>query len=339
MASENTEEEMLQTQGEGEESDVTDYEKARLERIKRNRDMLANLQVPEIAIALEPVPKKPKSQTSRGKEKVDAVRPRRATRLSTRAKAPIRIVDWNTDGSEDEAASGSDSEGAFVPKASARKKGKASPRKEAREEEEDEFATKKQDDDEYEPSGASESEAEEEADEPDDDEEIVQRSSKKEGKSSRFFAKKAKSEKLSFRLQALSSPGASSKDGDTDGEHLELEQALQLSLEQGDIKDESRVTTPGAKGAGTSKPRKRRGGRELKFTQSEVDSYFAAIAGSEVGAISLKLLEDAAISQDFIWSEQELQDMIDVFDENDDGFLSLSEFRAMVVRCKMMEAS
>ncbi|KAG6544301.1 hypothetical protein Mapa_014304 [Marchantia paleacea] len=336
MAGENKEEEMLQTV-EGEASDVTDYERARLERIKRNRDMLANLQVPEIATALEPVPKKPKSQTNKGKEKLDAVYSRRATRLSTRTKTPTKIVDWSTDGSDDVAPSGSDSEGAFFPKASAKKKGKAVTRKEVRAE--DEFPEKKQNDDEYEPSGGSESDQEEEADEPDDDEELVQRSTKKKGKSSRSFGKKAKTEKLSFRLQALSSPGVSSKEGDTDGEHLELEQALQLSMEQGENKEESRLTNPYAKGAGASKLRKRRGGRELKFTQSEVDSYFVSIAGSEVGAISLKLLENAALSQDFIWSEQELQDMIDVFDENDDGFLSLSEFRAMVARCKMMEAS
>ncbi|KAL2622079.1 hypothetical protein R1flu_002284 [Riccia fluitans] len=335
------------------ESGVTEYEKERLERMKRNRDMLAKLQVPDITTELEPLEKKPKMQSRKGKEKVDIVYPRRATRLSTRTKTPTMIKDWSTGESESDASPESDSGDDSRPKDSARKTGKKKRKTSSSEEglDDEEVLKKKQDDDEYEPDDASESdqEEEEEADEI-EDETTLQGSAKKQmGRNGRTSRRKAEAGKNTFRLKPLkplkspTNPTKASKEGfrdeDVDVDDPDLEEAIRLSMSQGGDTEDLSLKSPGAKAAGTPRQRKRKGGRDLKFTEAEVDSYFAAIAGVGIEAISLHLLEKAAISNDFIWSEEELQDMIDVFDENDDGFLSLPEFRAMATRCKLMEAT
>ncbi|KAL3691989.1 hypothetical protein R1sor_005640 [Riccia sorocarpa] len=327
-------------------SGVTEYEKERLERIKRNRDMLANLHVQDIATKLDSPEKKAKGQSRKGKEKVDpGVYPRRVTRLSTRTKTPTKIVDWSSgesDGDSEDAPE-SDSGHKSRSKSSARKKGQRKRKTSSSEEglDDDEVLKKKQEDDEYEPDDASESDQEEEdeVDEVEDDTTLPGSEKKQKSRNIRPPRKKEDFGKFAFRLKPLkplASPtklsNEGSKDGDLDGDDPELEEAIRLSLSQ-DAEDLSLKSPGAAKGTGAPKQRKRKGGRDLKFSEAEVDAYFAAIAGSGVGPISLQLLEKAAIAHDFIWSEEDLQDMIDVFDENDDGFLSLPEFRAMATRC------
>ncbi|GBG61776.1 hypothetical protein CBR_g23736 [Chara braunii] len=70
-------------------------------------------------------------------------------------------------------------------------------------------------------------------------------------------------------------------------------------------------------------------------TEEEVDALFYIFDDRSRGKISYKDVERMATLHDFTWSDEQIQDMIDFYDNDGDKRLDLAEFRAMVQSCNV----
>ncbi|RAL48974.1 hypothetical protein DM860_001294 [Cuscuta australis] len=77
----------------------------------------------------------------------------------------------------------------------------------------------------------------------------------------------------------------------------------------------------------------------VQMTEDEIILHFFHFDEAGKGSIDLRELERVAASHDFLWSEEELRDMIHCFDGDGDGKLSLDDFRKIVLRCNMIKES
>ncbi|KAH9310809.1 hypothetical protein KI387_025844, partial [Taxus chinensis] len=73
----------------------------------------------------------------------------------------------------------------------------------------------------------------------------------------------------------------------------------------------------------------------IQLTEDEVVAYFFYFDEAGKGKITVRDLERVALAHDFMWSKQELSEMINAFDKDWDGQLSLDDFQAVAARCNM----
>ncbi|KAE8734472.1 hypothetical protein F3Y22_tig00000764pilonHSYRG00117 [Hibiscus syriacus] len=76
-----------------------------------------------------------------------------------------------------------------------------------------------------------------------------------------------------------------------------------------------------------------------QMTEDEMVVHFFQFDEAGKGSISTRDLRRVAIAHDFIWTDEELTDMIHCFDTDGDGKLNLDDFRKIVSRCNMLRTS
>ncbi|CAH1424071.1 unnamed protein product [Lactuca virosa] len=77
----------------------------------------------------------------------------------------------------------------------------------------------------------------------------------------------------------------------------------------------------------------------VQMTEDELILHFFQFDEVGKGGISLRDLRRVAASHDFTWTDEEMGDMIQFFDSNGDGKLSLEDFTKIVERCHMRQGS
>eukprot|EP00268_Persea_americana_P033360 TRINITY_DN3302_c0_g1_i4.p1 TRINITY_DN3302_c0_g1~~TRINITY_DN3302_c0_g1_i4.p1 ORF type:complete len:321 (-),score=93.37 TRINITY_DN3302_c0_g1_i4:166-1128(-) len=97
-------------------------------------------------------------------------------------------------------------------------------------------------------------------------------------------------------------------------------------------------------GVGVHEATQRRKRRKLnisrvQLTEDELIAYFLSFDVAGKGKITVLDLQRLAEAHDFNWTDKELIDMIDCFDSDRDGKLSLGDFRTIVAQCNMMQGS
>ncbi|XP_031127837.1 centrin-2-like isoform X2 [Ipomoea triloba] len=98
---------------------------------------------------------------------------------------------------------------------------------------------------------------------------------------------------------------------------------------------EKKVDSSTPEGTGKRK-RKQSIRNRVQMTEDEFILHFFQFDEAGKGSISVRDLRRVAAAHDFLWSDEELGDMIHCFDVDGDGKLSLEEFRKIVIRCNMM---
>lgn len=103
-------------------------------------------------------------------------------------------------------------------------------------------------------------------------------------------------------------------------------------------KEKNHKDTHQISGSNNMRKRHRKGWKDqLQFTDDDIATFFSLIDEQGKGMFSVTELEHIACCHDFTWSEQEIFDMINIFDSNKDGQLDLPEFRAVFVLGNMMK--
>ncbi|XP_002993071.2 uncharacterized protein LOC9652239 [Selaginella moellendorffii] len=119
----------------------------------------------------------------------------------------------------------------------------------------------------------------------------------------------------------------------------DLQEAIALSLEEvhdGSLID-SRTKAVKKSVKEDSKRRKKPAARgSFHLSTKDIDILYHAIVQGRRG-LSLRELQQAASAHNFTWTKQELQDMIRIFDTDQDGMLNLDEFLNMSTRCHILE--
>ncbi|EFJ26823.1 hypothetical protein SELMODRAFT_412625 [Selaginella moellendorffii] len=125
-------------------------------------------------------------------------------------------------------------------------------------------------------------------------------------------------------------------------EDFDLQEAIALSLEEvhdGSLID-SRTKAVKKSVKEDSKRRKKPAARgSFHLSTKDIDILYHAIVQGRRG-LSLRELQQAASAHNFTWTKQELQDMIRIFDTDQDGMflqLNLDEFLNMSTRCHILE--
>lgn len=77
----------------------------------------------------------------------------------------------------------------------------------------------------------------------------------------------------------------------------------------------------------------------IQLSEDEVLAYFFLFDEAGKGKISVRDLERVALTHDFTWSKQELNEMVNTFDKDSDGQLSLEDFQTIIARCNMIGGS
>lgn len=77
----------------------------------------------------------------------------------------------------------------------------------------------------------------------------------------------------------------------------------------------------------------------VQMTEDDLIMHFFQFDEAGKGSISFRDLRRMAVSHDFTWSDEDMENMIRCFDSNGDGKLSLDDFRKIVVRCNMIQGS
>ncbi|CAH9108376.1 unnamed protein product [Cuscuta epithymum] len=77
----------------------------------------------------------------------------------------------------------------------------------------------------------------------------------------------------------------------------------------------------------------------VQMTEDELILHFFQFDEAGKGSIGLRDLQRVAASHDFLWSEEELRDMIHFFDGDGDGKLRLDDFRKIAVGCNVLQGS
>lgn len=77
----------------------------------------------------------------------------------------------------------------------------------------------------------------------------------------------------------------------------------------------------------------------IQLSEDEVLAYFFLFDEAGKGKISMRDLERVALTHDFTWNKHELNEMINTFDNDCDGQLSLEDFQTIIARCNMIGGS
>ncbi|CAA6656133.1 unnamed protein product [Spirodela intermedia] len=142
---------------------------------------------------------------------------------------------------------------------------------------------------------------------------------------------------------------------DLDGvdDDADLLQAIALSLEEPRQPEENK---PSRASSGASTSRGRHGEKENfvlmqhlmgrgekgfrpQMTKDELVAYFFSFDEGGSGNVRLRDLMRVASAHDFRWTDEEMADMIHLFDSNGDDKLSLDDFSKIVSRCNMLKDS
>ncbi|KAJ0112792.1 hypothetical protein Patl1_00211 [Pistacia atlantica] len=141
-------------------------------------------------------------------------------------------------------------------------------------------------------------------------------------------------------------------------EDTELMQAIALSLQHsaevpGSTLNEKKGQARAQEDTGRGK-RKKSFTSRVQMTEDEVILHFFQFDESGRGIISKRDLRRVAVAHDFLWTDEELADMVHCFDSDGDGKakwdrinvgdwgaekLNLDDFRKIVSRCNMIQAS
>ncbi|KAL5571904.1 hypothetical protein UlMin_021501 [Ulmus minor] len=166
------------------------------------------------------------------------------------------------------------------------------------------------------------------------------------GKSSGFRKTKAKKKAPKSKNKAPVRKNLSSSDYiDDDDEALKMAIALSLqgSGEKSDMgnayQSERKGKTKPAQEDSGGKKRKKSFASRFQMTEDELLLHFYQFDENWNGGISVRDLERMANAHDFMWTDQELADMIRCFDGDGDGMLSLEDFRKIAVRCNVIQDS
>ncbi|KAJ0051807.1 hypothetical protein Pint_00194 [Pistacia integerrima] len=127
-------------------------------------------------------------------------------------------------------------------------------------------------------------------------------------------------------------------------EDTELMQAIALSLQHsaevpGSTLNEKKGQARAQEDTGRGKRKKSQFTSRVQMTEDEVILHFFQFDESGRGIISKRDLRRVAVAHDFLWTEEELADMVHCFDSDGDGKLNLDDFRKIVSRCNMIQAS
>ncbi|XP_043715847.1 serrate RNA effector molecule homolog [Telopea speciosissima] len=116
-----------------------------------------------------------------------------------------------------------------------------------------------------------------------------------------------------------------------------LQKAIALSLEGlTEVSDMERRESQIQEDAGKKKRRKMHTAR-VQMTEDEVILNFYQFDEAGKDRITVRDLQRVAIAHDFTWTDKEMMDMINSFDSDGDGKLSLEDFRRIVLRCNMIQ--
>nr|GEW32683.1 centrin-2-like isoform X1 [Tanacetum cinerariifolium] len=77
----------------------------------------------------------------------------------------------------------------------------------------------------------------------------------------------------------------------------------------------------------------------VQMSEDELILHFFQFDETGKGGINLRDLRRVAASHDFTWKDEEMEHMIQFFDSNEDGKLSLEDFTKIVERCNMRQGS
>ncbi|KAL8091881.1 uncharacterized protein LOC141689016 isoform X1 [Apium graveolens] len=100
--------------------------------------------------------------------------------------------------------------------------------------------------------------------------------------------------------------------------------------------DKIKDTSPVNEDTGRRK-RKKLTSNRVQMTEDELILHFFQFDEGGQGSITLQDLRRVAAAHDFIWSDKEMADMIQIFDKDGDGKLSLEDFTTIVGRCQMIQ--
>ncbi|XP_057534201.1 caltractin-like [Amaranthus tricolor] len=75
----------------------------------------------------------------------------------------------------------------------------------------------------------------------------------------------------------------------------------------------------------------------VQMTEDDLVINFCQFDEIGKGSITLRDLQRMAASHDFTWTDKELADMIQCFDSDKDGKLTLDDFRNIVLRCNILQ--
>ncbi|KAI9078843.1 hypothetical protein K1719_039184 [Acacia pycnantha] len=195
---------------------------------------------------------------------------------------------------------------------------------------------------------------------PDDAEAILSSSSREDGlddDDDDFVSEKASQSRKRKVKKRCSKPKArvSRKDPCNNSYHIDddesLKQAIALSLQDSaegsffsdkHVANAAHVDTKGKnhieEDKGKRKNKKSFTSR-LQMTEDEVIVHFFEIDETGKGSITVRDLQRVAAAHDFVWTDKELSDMIHCFDSDNDGQLTLDDFRKIIVRCNMIKGS
>ncbi|GJR96139.1 centrin-2-like isoform X1 [Tanacetum coccineum] len=111
-----------------------------------------------------------------------------------------------------------------------------------------------------------------------------------------------------------------------------LMKAIALSLKDSPgFLDTANKTPPQSSDANANSGVKSR----VQMSEDELILHFFQFDGK--GGINLRDLRRVAASHDFTWKDEEMEHMIQFFDSNEDGKLSLEDFTKIVERCNMRQ--
>ncbi|XP_057843528.2 uncharacterized protein LOC131052904 [Cryptomeria japonica] len=97
-----------------------------------------------------------------------------------------------------------------------------------------------------------------------------------------------------------------------------------------DIADASKISH------GKRQKKKTKSINTIQLTEDEVIAYFFYFDEAGKGKITVRDLERVALAHDFMWSKQELSEMINAFDKDCDRQINLEDFKAIAARCNMV---
>ncbi|KAK1394015.1 Centrin-1 like [Heracleum sosnowskyi] len=201
------------------------------------------------------------------------------------------------------------------------------------------------DDEDYQPDGDFESDAD------DDDDDYVGEDS------SATKSNKAKKKNSTSGKKVASKNVSSNSNFVDDDDDAALMQAIALSLQDSsgfsNVADHSPSkssyasakdcdvekitdTSPVKEDTGRRKIKKLTSNR-VQMTEDELILHFFQFDEGGQGSITLQDLRRVAAAHDFTWSDKEMADMIQIFDNDGDGKLSLEDFTTIVSRCQMIQ--
>ncbi|XP_016545528.1 uncharacterized protein LOC107845605 isoform X2 [Capsicum annuum] len=103
--------------------------------------------------------------------------------------------------------------------------------------------------------------------------------------------------------------------------------------------NEKEIGTCNQEDASGKRKRKQQTRNRVQMTEDDLIMHFFQFDEAGKGSISFRDLRKMAVSHDFTWSDEDMENMIRCFDSNGDGKLSLDDFRKIVVRCNMIQGS